>query len=197
MQNNFYKYLKEKVTVKSEDLPKLMDLVTTKEVKKHGFLLSRGEVCKHAFFVEKGLIRMYSIDEEGKEHILQFAPENWFVSDRESIFFGQASTYFIDAIEDSRVVMFDQEFTEKASRISPEFRNYNEYLLQNHIRQLQNRINLLIGANAEKRYLDFVSLYPDVLLRVPQWMVASYLGITPESLSRVRKELARRNFKPT
>lgn len=196
MQNNFYKYLKEKVMVKSEDLPKLMDLVTTKEVKKHDFLLSKGEVCKHAFFVEKGLIRMYSIDEEGKEHILQFAPENWFVSDRESTFFGKASTYFIDAIEDSRVVMFDLEFTVKASGISPEYRNYNEYLLHNHIRQLQNRINLLIGANAEKRYLDFVSLYPDVLLRVPQWMVASYLGITPESLSRVRKELARRNFKP-
>jgi CRP-like cAMP-binding protein len=68
--------------------------------------------------------------------------------------------------------------------------------LQNHIRQLQKRINLLLGASAEKRYLDFISLYPDLTLRVPQWMIASYLGITPESLSRVRKELAKRNFKP-
>lgn len=196
MENNFYKYLKDKVLVKPEALPALMALVSYKEVKKNDFLLVKGQVCKHAFFVEKGLVRMYSIDEEGKEHILQFAPENWFVVDRESIFFGQASSYYIDAIEDSRVVLFDQEFTEKASSLSPEFRNYNEYLLQNHIRQLQSRINLLIGANAEKRYLDFVSLYPDVLMRVPQWMVASYLGITPESLSRVRKELAKRNFKP-
>jgi CRP-like cAMP-binding protein len=87
-------------------------------------------------------------------------------------------------------------FIEKANEISPEFRTYNEYLLQNHIRQLQNRIDLLIGASAEVRYLEFIKLYPNLTLRVPQWMIASYLGITPESLSRVRKELAKRNFKP-
>jgi len=193
MENNFGRYLKEKMLVKSEDIPSLLSMVTFKEVAKNQFLLTKGQVCKHAFFVEKGLVRMYSIDEGGKEHILQFAPENWFVSDRDSLYFGQSSSFYIDAIEDSRVVLFDQEFIEKASALSQEFRNYNEYLLQNHIRQLQNRINLLIGAHAEKRYLDFISLYPDILLRVPQWMVASYLGITPESLSRVRKELAKRN----
>ncbi|MPT33677.1 MAG: Crp/Fnr family transcriptional regulator, partial [Flavobacterium sp.] len=73
---------------------------------------------------------------------------------------------------------------------------FNEKALQNHIRHLQKRINLLLAATAEQRYLDFIKLYPDVTLRVPQWMIASYLGITPESLSRVRKELAKRNFKP-
>ncbi|HNU59732.1 MAG TPA: Crp/Fnr family transcriptional regulator, partial [Aquaticitalea sp.] len=85
-------------------------------------------------------------------------------------------------------------FIKKASEISHEFRNYNEYLLQNHIRHLQNRINLLIGASAKERYIDFINLYTDLTLRVPQWMIASYLGITPESLSRVRKELAKSSF---
>ncbi|MNE65373.1 Anaerobic regulatory protein [compost metagenome] len=171
-------------------------MVSVKEFKKDEFLLSPGQICERALFVEKGLVRFYSIDEEGKEHIVQFAPENWFVGDRESIYFRKPSVYYMDAIEDTTVILFDQHFVETASEISPEFRNYNEYLLQNHIRHLQNRINLLIGASAEKRYLDFIKLYPDLTLRVPQWMIASYLGITPESLSRVRKELSKRNFKP-
>lgn len=196
MKENFYNYLRNKALVKAEHLSQLTDLVSVKEFKKDELLLSRGQICERAFFVEKGLIRFYSIDEDGKEHIVQFAPENWFISDRESIYFKRPSEYFMDTIEDTTVVLIDQHFIETASEISPEFRNYNEYLLQNHIRHLQNRINLLIGASAEKRYLDFIWLYPDLTLRVPQWMIASYLGITPESLSRVRKELAKRNFKP-
>ena len=147
------------------------------------------------FFVEIGLLRLYSIDEAGKEHIIQFAPENWFMSERESLYFGNPSDFFIDTLEDTEVVIFDQNFVEKASEISPEFRNYNEYILQNHIRQLQNRINLLVSATAESRYLDFIKLYPDLTLRIPQWMIASYLGVTPESLSRVRKGLVQQNSK--
>jgi len=193
MADGFRNYLRDKVLVQATHLEEIMQLITTRQFSKNEFLLSRGQICGHAFFIEKGLVRFYSIDEDGKEHILQFAPENWFVSDRASIYFAEPSNYFMDAIEDTTVVLFDRQFSEKAAEISAEFRNYNEYLLQNHIRQLQNRINLLIGANAEKRYLDFVRLYPDLMLRVPQWMVASFLGITPESLSRVRKELASKN----
>jgi CRP/FNR family transcriptional regulator, anaerobic regulatory protein len=196
MEQNFYLYLRDNALVRAEHLPELMELVTTKEIQKGEFLLSKGQVCKHSFFIEKGLVRFYSIDEAGKEHIVQFAPENWFISDRGSVYFGQPSAFFMDAIEDTTVVLLDHHFIETASEISTEFRNYNEYLLQNHIRHLQDRINLLIGASAEKRYLDFIKLYSDLTLRVPQWMIASYLGITPESLSRVRKELAKRNFKP-
>ncbi|WP_300664863.1 Crp/Fnr family transcriptional regulator [Fluviicola sp.] len=196
MKQNFYNYLQNKALVKAEHLAQLTELVSVKEFKKDAFLLSPGQICERALFVEKGLVRLYSIGQDGKEHIVQFAPENWFIGDRESIYFRQPSTYYMDAIEDSTVILFDQHFVETASEISPEFRMYNEYLLQNHIRQLQNRINLLIGSSAEKRYLEFIRLYPDLTLRVPQWMIASYLGITPESLSRVRKELAKRNFKP-
>lgn len=196
MEQTFYLYLRDNALVRAEHLPELMELVTTKEIQKGEFLLSKGQVCKHSFFIEKGLVRFYSIDEAGKEHIVQFAPENWFISDRGSVYFGQPSAFFMDAIEDTTVVLLDHHFIETASEISTEFRNYNEYLLQYHIRHLQDRINLLIGASAEKRYLDFIKLYSDLTLRVPQWMIASYLGITPESLSRVRKELAKRNFKP-
>ncbi|MGF1637321.1 MAG: Crp/Fnr family transcriptional regulator [Cyclobacteriaceae bacterium] len=190
MEQGFYAYLKNKVLVKDAHLSSLMDLISIKEYPKGSFLLSKGQICKHTFFIESGLVRFYSIDKEGKEHIIQFAPENWFISDRGSVYFGQKTEFLIDTIEDTKVVLLDQQFVEKATEISIEFRNYNEYLLQNHIRHLQNRINLLIGASAEVRYLDFIKLYPNLSMRVPQWMIASYLGITPESLSRVRKQLS-------
>lgn len=192
MKQNFFNYLKNEVSVDLDHLQMLIELVSVKEVKKGDFLLSEGQICRHSFFIEKGLVRFYSIDEAGKEHILQFAPENWFVSDRGTIYFGEPSEFFIDALEDTAVIVLDQHFVKTASDISSEFRNYNEYLLQKHIKQLQNRINLLIGASAEKRYLNFIQLYPNLALRVPQWMIASYLGITPESLSRVRKELTKK-----
>src|SRR5690606_30838973 len=103
---------------------------------------------------------------------------------------------FIDAIEDSTVALIDSDFINMASKISASYSEFNQITLQNHIRHQQKRINLLLSANAEARYMDFIKLYPDLMLRVPQWMIASYLGITPESLSRVRKELARKNFRP-
>lgn len=91
--------------------------------------------------------------------------------------------------------MIDENFIQMLSKKISSFSGFNNKLLHNHIRHLQKRINLLLSASAEDRYLQFIATYPDILLRVPQTMVASYLGITPESLSRVRKELARKNFK--
>jgi CRP-like cAMP-binding protein len=194
MASPFQQYLSEKSGLQPEELEQLSDGLKTHEVSKGEYLLQPGEVCAHSFFVEKGLLRSYTIDEGGKEHIIQFAPENWFMSDRSSAYFNNASEFYIEAIEYSKVVLIDHHFMIRASGISDSFREFNEKLLQNHIRHLQKRINLLLGATAEKRYLDFIQLYPDLLLRVPLWMIASYLGITPESLSRVRKELAKKNF---
>ncbi len=191
MPGGFEKYLKEKVLVQPRHLSSLMEHVHTRKLRKNEFLLTEGQTCKHAFFVEEGLLRFYTIDENGKEHLVQFVPEDWFISDRSSIYFNEPSGFYIDSIEESTVAILGRDFYDHALSLSPEFRSYNEYLLQNHIRQMQNRINLLLGASAEKRYTEFLKLYPDIVSRVPQWMIASYLGITPESLSRVRKNLAR------
>lgn len=154
-----------------------------------------GEVCKHSFFVESGLLRAYTIDESGKTHIIQFAPENWIISDRSSAYFNEPTVLFVDAIEDTSVTLFDNNFSCQLADINPAYLQHNELALHNHIRHQQMRINSLLGATAEARYLDFIHQYPDLTLRVPQWMIASYLGITPESLSRVRKELAKKHFK--
>lgn len=166
-----------------------------KQVTNKEFLMYQGDICKHSFLVIKGLLRYYSIDEKGKEHVLQFAPEKWFVTDRESVYFGNTSKYFIQALEDSEVIMLNEDILHDFCHENPEFIDFNNMLLHNHVRHLQDRINQLLSFSAEQRYLCFIALYPDVMMRVPQAMVATYLGITPESLSRIRKELTEKNLR--
>lgn len=192
----FVTYLKKNADFSESDFSDFSRNIIEKEVVKGELVLHAGSICHHSFFVEKGLLRSYSVDEHGKEHIIQFAPENWIISDRSSLLFQEPSEFFIEAVENATIIMFDEEFVNKLSAISTKYSVFNQKALNNHIRHQQKRINQLLSATAEVRYLNFIELYPDVTLRVPQWMIASYLGITPESLSRVRKELARKNFMP-
>ncbi|CDF79569.1 cAMP-binding protein [Formosa agariphila KMM 3901] len=192
---NLKTFLASSLDIDETEILSVIETLKIKKVKKDEFLLRANEHCKHTFFVEQGLLRQYSIDKKGKEHVLSFAPEDWFVTDRESSYFNAPSAYFIQALEDSEVVIIDESFVQLLSDKIKTFTDFNNRLLHNHIRHLQNRINLLLSTSAEDRYLQFVKMYPDILLRVPQTMVASYLGITPESLSRVRKALSRKNFK--
>lgn len=187
---NFSQYLIEKFGVRESDLACIRELTEIKKISTGSFLLKPGEICNHTFFVEKGLLRLYFLSENGKEHILQFASENWLVSDRDSVFFKEPSKFYIEAIEDSHLIPINDKIINKIAELTPSFRKKNEILLHNHIRHLNQRINLLLSASAKSRYLEFVKLYPDLQLRIPQWMVASYLGVTPESLSRVRRDLA-------
>lgn len=134
---------------------------------------------------------MYSISQNGKEHIIQFAPKNWIISDRSSTYFNEPSDYYIDAIEDSEVSIFTENFLENLQQNHSDTWGNHTRLIHRHTRNLQKRINMLLGATAKERYLDFIKTYPNLFQRVPQWMVASYLGITLESLSRVRKEITK------
>lgn len=191
--SNMTNYLAKVLEVPVEKLSLCTIKYETKKVSKGEFLLQHGEVCRSTFFVEKGLLKMYSSDKNGKEHIIQFAPENWLIGDRSSLYFNEKSNYYIEAVEDSEVSVLHRDFINNLLEESPNSIEKNDLLLQKHIKSLQDRISLL-GETAEERYMKFVRMYPNLLLRVPQWMVASYLGITPESLSRVRKELAKKNF---
>ncbi len=192
--SNMTSYLAKVFEVPAERLSLCSIHYEIKKFAKGDFLLQQGEVCRNTYFVEKGLLRMFSIDKNGKEHIIQFAPENWLIGDRSSLYFNEKSNYFIEAVEESEVSVLPRDFFNKLLGEFPNSIEKNDLVLQKHVKSLQDRINSLLGETAEERYLKFIKMYPDLLLRVPQWMVASYLGITPESLSRVRKELARKNF---
>jgi len=188
-ESNFYKYYTEKAELTEEVFEELEPYFSFKEVVHHHYLLREGEVSRYTFFVESGLLQSFSLDEKGGEHILQFAPENWIVSDRAGQYFNKPSDFYIKAIEPSIVVFIQQEFMEKASKQSNAFACFMESSLQRNIYMQQQRINSLLAMTAKERYLLFMDMYPSLLQRVPQWMIASYLGITPESLSRVRREL--------
>ncbi|SDL89821.1 Crp/Fnr family transcriptional regulator [Chryseobacterium taihuense] len=191
---NIQNYLATVFEVPAEKLNLCTLQYETRKIGKHEFLLQQGEVCRNTFFVEKGLLRMYSIDKNGKEHIIQFAPENWLIGDRSSLYFNEKSKYYIEAIEDSEVLFLQHDFFNKLLEEFPNSIERNDLIIQKHVKSLQDRINSLLAETAEERYLKFIKMYPDLMMRVPQWMIASYLGITPESLSRVRKELAKKNF---
>lgn len=186
---SFKQYLIKNLAIQNIQLDEITENLKTLEIPKNEYLLRVGEYCHHIFFVDKGLLRQFYSDEKGKDHILSFAPENWFVTDRESSFFGKPTPYSIQALENTTVTVIDDKFLNTINHTFPSFAAYNTKLLHGHIRQLQKRIQLLLSASAEERYLEFIKMYPDILQRVPQTMVASYLGITPESLSRVRREL--------
>lgn len=151
---NLNTYLSSNLGINDQEILAIIENCTIKSVKKDEFLLNADEYCKHTFFVEKGLLRQYSIDEKGKEHILSFAPENWFVTDRESAYFNKPSVYFIQALEDSTVVLLDENFLHLLTEKIENFTDFNNKLLHNHIRHLQTRIKLLLSASAEDRYLQ-------------------------------------------
>lgn len=194
LQTNFYQYYSGKTGLTIADFEKLASYFDFREIDHNQLIMRAGEVCKHILFVEKGLLQLFSLDEKGGEHIMQFAPENWLLMDRSSMYFNEPSNYYIKALEPSTVVFIQPAFLEEAGKISYDFTCFTETALQRNIHFLQRRINSLLAMSAKERYLEFVAMYPQLLLRVPQWMIASYLGITPESLSRVRREIAKDSF---
>lgn len=146
------------------------------EVSKGTIVESKGSLNSKAYRVEKGLIRTYSIDEKGKEHIFLFGPEGWIIADNVSAEI--PTELFIDALEDSVLTVY-----EKTKHPQPDVMK-----LMKRIKTLQKRVIMLMSASAIERYEDFIETYPDIVQRVPQRMIASYLGITPEALSKVKRE---------
>lgn len=194
MFDQFKEYLRKRITITDEQFDLISKEIKVKTFEKNKVILSPGETTMKTFFVTEGLLRCYSIDSKGKAHIIQFAPEFWWLSERNS-FFDERSDFFIDAIETTTALMLPKDYFNDAAKHVPCLHDLNNSMLNNSIRFMQKRINMLLSATAEERYLDFIRLYPNLTLRVPQWMIASYLGITPESLSRVRKDLTHKHFK--
>ncbi len=195
MLDKFKAYLQQRMSITDEQFDLVASHLKTTTFLKNELVLSQGETSTRTYFILDGLMRSYSVDEKGKTHIIQFAPEGWWISDRNGLLNNEASDFNMDAIEPTTALIIPKDFFCTAAAHAPEFNLLNTTMLNNAIRFMQRRINLLLAATAEERYVDFVKLYPNLTLRVPQWMIASYLGITPESLSRVRKDLAHKHFK--
>jgi CRP-like cAMP-binding protein len=179
--------LKSQEGISSNQFAQFEHLVSVKKISKGEMILRIGEPTKKSFFVKQGCLRSYSIDEKGKEHIFMFAPEGWVISDISKIGNSQPSDLFIDAIEDSEIEVVDRSFFDLVyATLSPNVSFLANEKLINRIAVLQKRVIMLMSATAWERYEDFLETYPNIIQRVPQRMVASYLGITPEALSKLR-----------
>jgi CRP-like cAMP-binding protein len=161
-----------------------------RKLRKKQYLLQEGDVCKNVAFVEKGLLRAFTVDEKGIEHIMQFAFEGWWIADQYSFFTGEPSNYNIEALEDCELLLLSTKAEEEMMEKVPKLERYFRILLQNNLIATQRRLASSLSETAEKRYNELITSCPSIPERVPQHMMASYLGITPETLSRVRKQMA-------
>jgi len=183
-------HIEKRVPLTDEEFSISAKYFVPKTIKKHQFLLNEGDVCKNIGFVNSGCLREYSIDNKGTEHIIQFAIEDWWVSDLHSFLSGLPATYNIDALQDSEILLLEKSERDKMLNACPKMERFFRLLIEaNHVASHQ-RISDSLGASAEERYLKFIKTYPKLFEQVPQNQIASYLGITPQSLSRIRKELS-------
>lgn len=162
----------------------------TRTFKKKAFIQRKGDRKTHSFYVKKGLLRSYLIDSKGKEHVFMFAPEGWIIADVEAIEYNEPAELYIDCLEDSEVIVFDKNCLFKAD-LSKEKIVENAQLLYRRMGKLQRRVLMLMSSPARDRYTYFLDTYPELPNRIPQHMIATYLGITPQALSTIRGDLAR------
>ncbi|NGY38513.1 Crp/Fnr family transcriptional regulator [Flavobacterium sp. XN-5] len=182
----------EKVTLTAMEFDLCKTFFIPKKIRKKQTLLLEGDVCTYNAFIEKGILRSYTTDAKGNEHIIQFAFEGWWITDLSSFLMGENSTYTIEAIEDSELLLLTAAAREELMDALPVFERYQRLLLENAYIALQARVNSALTATAEEKYTKLTIAYPNIVARVPQHMIASYLGLTPETLSRVRKQITLR-----
>jgi CRP-like cAMP-binding protein len=195
MYDRIHASISRRITLTEAEFAHFKTFLHHKKYKKKEFMLKAGDVSRHLAFVNVGCFRTYSLDKTGEEHILQFSLEDWWVGDAYSALTQKPSIYFIEALEDSDVYYLDYQQIEQMYYEIPKFERFFRILAQNRFIALEERINGELSASAEERYLDLLTRYPTLPQRVPQQYIASFLGIQPPSLSRIRKQLAERNKK--
>lgn len=172
-----------------EETEYFVSILQVKKLRKKQYLVQEGEICRYETFINEGCLRVYQVDEKGLEHVAMFGTEGWWISDMYSFLASTPAQYNVDALEASEVFCIDKPSLEELYLRIPKFERFFRILLQNAFIAQQQRIIAALSKTAEERYLDFLERYPLLEQRIPQHQIASYLGIAPESLSRIRKQL--------
>ncbi|MGN6542297.1 MAG: Crp/Fnr family transcriptional regulator [Ginsengibacter sp.] len=184
--------IEEKISISKEEFDFCKTLFIPKKLRKKQYLLQEGDVCRYTAFVEKGMLRTFTVDEKGNEPILQFSMEGWWIADLYSFLTEEPSMYNIEALEECELLLITKENWEILLAKVPAFERYFRLLIQNNLIATQRRLMSSLSESAEEKYTKLINNFPGCIQRVPQHMIASYLGITPETLSRIRAQMAAR-----
>lgn len=189
MYESLIQYIRNHSTTELSEqaIETITNLFVPKKMRKKQYLLQEGEVCKYSAFIVKGAMRQYTVDHTGVEHIVHLTIENWWVLDRESWVMLTPSNYYIDAWENTELLLITRADAVRLTNECPAFNEMIRLLDERNNIATQKRITSAISSTAEKRYADFVNDHPYFLQRFPQHIIASYLGVTKDTLSRIRK----------
>ncbi|GHN01012.1 cAMP-binding protein [Cytophagales bacterium WSM2-2] len=176
------------ISLNSEEKELFISLLKLKSLKAGEFLVREGDICKHESFVTRGCLKSYYEDDDGVEHILDFLIEEWWADDLYSFFTQTPSKSNVKAIEDSEVLQISKTDLEKLYQQVPKFERFFRLLFQNAYITQRDQINQILSAPAEERYIQFLKRKPYALKRFPQKDIASYLGVTPQFFSTLKKK---------
>lgn len=180
-------YFDRYVTFSDHEFDQIYAKLSFKTLSKKDYLLKEGQVCTYKYFILNGLVRLFYNDHKGNEKITQFAIENWWVSSMESFVKGTPSTLSIQALETSQILYIDKKTLEELYLTTPKLERLFRIITENMLIAIQRRHDIYLQLRSKDRYDGFIKLFPNFIQRVPQYMIASYLDITPEYLSELRK----------
>jgi len=190
MHELFFRKFNEKVLLTTEEQEFIKQYLTPKKLRKKQYLLQEGDICRSICVVEKGALKAYLLDETGVERITAFALEGWPMGDLYSFIKEEPATLNIDALEDCELVLISKTAHDELLQKMPKYETYIRILMTDAYMALQRRITNMITLPLEERYKVVTVTYPDLLQRVPQHMIASYMGLSKETLSRVRGRIS-------
>ena len=184
-----FSHIEHKVALSDAEKSAIAAFFSFKKIRKKQFILEEGEICMHLSFVNKGLIKSYRLDEKGNEHISLFGWEGWWISDFNSYINQQPATLYIDAVEDTELFLLTRAAYEQLTLDVPIMDRYFRLLYQNSLVTKDERLISSNSYSAEEKFQRLIQSNPEIMQRVPQHLVASYLGLAPETLSRIRKRI--------
>jgi len=177
------------INLNAQDEEQFISILQTREIKRKAFIVQPDHICLNQTYVLKGAVRSYLITDEGIEHTIQFAIEDWFISDFNSYINQVPASLYVQAMEDSTIQQIAYNDVEALCKNNAKFEHFFRRIAQKSFAFSQKRTLSNLGKSAEERYLEFESTYPLIVQRMPQYALASYLGMSPEFLSKIRKKL--------
>ncbi len=189
----FREFVKQRIDVTEDELNDIVSRYQVKKIKKKDYFLRAGEVCHHEAYVVSGLFKSFYITADGIEHILQFAIEDWWIGDIASFNYQEPALQNIQALENAVVLTLSKKDKDKLYKDHPIFEKLSRIMAQRAQIASQHRIISSIGFTAQERYLDFIKRYPKIYPRISNMQLASYLGVTQEFLSRLKRQLLKPN----